>query len=202
MNIEIRKLTPDLAEDYARFFDTTPHWENGTDADKCYCVSWRNDDTYAGSDDHWYPTREERRERAIQFVKDNRLQGYLAYHGERIVGWCNATADCQKGVNYLRLYWPIAEYQADNKIKSIFCFVIAPDMKRKGVATQLLKRVCLDAADEGCGFVEAYPDNEPEMSHRGPLALFIKCGFQKYAERGGRVVVRKPCKIIGGTTQI
>ena len=25
MNIEIRRLTPDLAEDYARFFDVTPH---------------------------------------------------------------------------------------------------------------------------------------------------------------------------------
>ncbi len=24
MELEIRKLTPDLAEDYARFFDTTP----------------------------------------------------------------------------------------------------------------------------------------------------------------------------------
>jgi len=24
MNIEIKKLTPDLAEDYARFFDVTP----------------------------------------------------------------------------------------------------------------------------------------------------------------------------------
>lgn len=25
MNIEIRRLTPGLAEDYARFFDVTPH---------------------------------------------------------------------------------------------------------------------------------------------------------------------------------
>lgn len=37
MNIEIRKLTPDLAEDYIHFFDTTPHDDN-VDAHKCYCV--------------------------------------------------------------------------------------------------------------------------------------------------------------------
>ena len=27
MNIEIRRLTPALAADYARFFDETPHWD-------------------------------------------------------------------------------------------------------------------------------------------------------------------------------
>jgi len=37
MNLEIRRLTPDLAEDYARFFDRTPH-DNHVDEHKCYCV--------------------------------------------------------------------------------------------------------------------------------------------------------------------
>ena len=41
MNIEIRKLTPELAEDYACFFDETPH--NDEYKHKCYCVSWRAD---------------------------------------------------------------------------------------------------------------------------------------------------------------
>ena len=44
MELEIRKLTPDLAQDYARFFDTTPHNDEGKGI-KCYCVTWRNDDT-------------------------------------------------------------------------------------------------------------------------------------------------------------
>ncbi len=39
MNIEIRKLTSDLAEDYVRFFDMTPHSEKANDDEcKCYCV--------------------------------------------------------------------------------------------------------------------------------------------------------------------
>jgi hypothetical protein len=41
MNVEIHKLTPELAEDYARFFDETPH--NDEFKRKCYCVSWRAD---------------------------------------------------------------------------------------------------------------------------------------------------------------
>ncbi len=115
-------MTPDLAEAYVHFFDTTPHNDEG-DGVKCYCVTWRSDDSYVGND-HWYPSREERREHAMQFVRDGSLQGYLAYRGNRIVGWCNATADCQLGVNYLRSYWPIEEYNAYIKVKSIFCFVV------------------------------------------------------------------------------
>ena len=48
MNIEIRKLTPNLVEDYVRFFDTTSHADN-KDEHKCYCVWWCNDD-YEGKD--------------------------------------------------------------------------------------------------------------------------------------------------------
>lgn len=38
MNIEIRRLSPDLAEDYAHFFNVTPY-NVKTDGSKCYCVT-------------------------------------------------------------------------------------------------------------------------------------------------------------------
>ena len=86
MDIEISKLTPDLAEEYAHFFDTTPHDDRIPDH-TCYCVCWC-------SDDHRFwtggPTREERRAMAIDYVGSGKVQGYLAYSGSRIVGWCNA----------------------------------------------------------------------------------------------------------------
>ena len=44
MGIEIRRLTPEMAEDYVRFFDETPHNAN-TGGGKCYCVPWRRDDS-------------------------------------------------------------------------------------------------------------------------------------------------------------
>jgi hypothetical protein len=101
MSIEIRKLTPGLAEEYVRFFDTTP-FDTYKEEDKCYCVTWRHDDTYdmKRENPHWFPTREERRARALEFVRAGKLQGYLAYCDGEIVGWCNATADCQGGVNH------------------------------------------------------------------------------------------------------
>lgn len=194
MEIEVKKLIPELAEDYARFFDVTPH---NFDECKCYCVPWRSDNSYTGNGDHWFPTQEERRERAIQFVKAGSLQGYLAYCGEEIVGWCNANADCQFCLSYLRSYWPIEEYHADIKVKSVFCFVVAPKMQRKGVATKLLERVCQDAATDGFDFVEAYVNKEfTETDHefRGPLTMYEKCGFSKYREREGKVVMRKALK--------
>jgi GNAT superfamily N-acetyltransferase len=195
MNIEIKKLIPDLAEDYVHFFDVTPHDVN-IDENKCYCVTWRSDDSYENGN-YWFPTREERRTRAIQFIRAGSLQGYLAYYGDKIVGWCNANANCQGCVNYLRSYWPIEVYPEGIKVKSIFCFMIAPEMQRKGVATQLVERVCKDAADDGFDYVEAYINKEfIETDHdfRGPSAMYEKCGFDIYAEREGKVVVRKTLK--------
>lgn len=196
MDIKIRRLTPDLAEDYARFFDVTPH-NIHTNGGKCYCVTWRSDDSYVGNGAPWFPSCEERRERAIQFVRDGSLMGYLAYHGDEIVGWCNANGNCQVCINYLRSFWPIEEYHANIKIKSVFCFVIAPEMQRKGIATQLLERVCTDAARDGFDFVEAYVDkilNDTDEDFRGYLAMYEKCGFFKFAEREGKIVVRKALK--------
>jgi len=196
VNIEIRKLTPDLAEDYAHFFDITPHDVN-IDERKCYCVTWRSDDSYVGSGDHWFPTREERRERAIQFVKDGSLQGYLAYHDGEIVGWCNANAECKGCVDYLRKFWPIEEYCESFKVKSIFCFVIAPKMQRKGIATQLVERVCEDAANDGFDYVEGYTATElmgTTHQYVGFLSMYEKCGFHRCAEQEGKIVMRKTLK--------
>jgi len=196
MDIEIRKLTPELAEDYARFFDVTPH-DDHTDKEElpCYCVTWRADDTYAcdgnGNWNHWFKTREERRERAVAFIKSGSLRGYLAYDGDKIVGFMNANADCKGCVDYLRNFWPIEAYRADIKVKSIFCFVVAPEMQRKGIATLLVERLCRDAADEGFDFVEAYANKNIASDARGPLAMYEKCGFVKCAEKDGYTVVRK-----------
>ena len=193
MNIEIRKLTPALAEEYVHFFDVTPHDDHTTkDELPCYCITWRSDASYAGDDRHWFPTREERRMRAVEYVENGSLQGYLAYCDDEIVGWCNANADCQGGVNYLRAFWPIEAYDADIKVKSIFCFMIAPNAQRMGVATKLLEYICEDSANDGFDFVEAYVNKDiVDYDFRGPLALYEKCGFSKTAEKDSRAVMRK-----------
>ena len=103
-------------------------------------------------------------------------------------------ANCHGCIAYLRTVLPIAEYLADTKVMSIFCFVIAPEMQRKGIATQLVERVCADAAGEGCEFVEAYVNKaftETDHEFRGPLTMYKKCGFDLYTETEGKAVMRK-----------
>jgi len=82
------------------------------------------------------------------------------------------------------------------KIKSIFCFTIAPEMKRKGIATKLLERVCQDAANDGFDFVEAYPKKEFEndVDFSGPIEMYKKNGFVVFYETEKNFAVRKQLK--------
>lgn len=194
MNIEIRKLTPNHVEDYVRFFDTTSHADN-KDEHKCYCVWWCNDD-YEGKD--FTSSIEVRRRYAIQYVKGNNIQGYLAYCDNEVVGWCNANtkADCLKCYCWRRFMGSVSteESKPDIKVKSIFCFAIAPEMRRKGIAKLLLERVCQDAAQDGFDFVEAYPKkefiNEAE-DFMGPVQLYMKSGFTVHYKTDRQFVMRK-----------
>lgn len=196
MDIEIRKLMPDLAEDYVRFFDTTAHDDN-VDEHKCYCVCWCNDD-YEGKD---FSTAEKRRKCALQYVKGHNIQGYLAYSGDAVVGWCNANtkSDCLKCASWRRFmdFVPLKESNTEIKVKSIFCYVIAPEMKRKGVATQLLERVCKDAFQDGFDIVEVYPYKESSYQSSdfgGRFEMYKKSGFYVSLETEQGLVMRKQLK--------
>ena len=185
MPITIRKLTPDLAHDYACFFDVTPH-DEGIDAHKCYCVCWCSEDA-EGKD---FSTAEKRRQIAIDYVEHGILQGYLAYKGDAIVGWCNANtkADYLKCVSWRRFmsYVPLDE---GARVKSVFCFVIAPEKQRQGIATRLLERVCDDAARDGFDAVEAYPYKTANFG--GYTVMYQRLGFEVAAETENGLVMRK-----------
>ncbi len=70
-------------------------------------------------------------------------------------------------------------------------------MKRKGIATQLLERVCKDAADDGFDFVEAYPNKKFINVFRdfmGPLEIYKKAGFTIQEGMENTYVMRKYLK--------
>lgn len=194
MNIEIKKLTPNLADDYVRFFDKTPH--NDKWNTKCYCVCWCSNEP-EGID---CSTEEKRRDVAFQFVKGGNLQGYLAYLGDEVIGWCNTNnkAECTTGRFWRRLMPAVpTDDLAHKKVKSVFCFTIAPEMQRKGVATQLLERVCMDAAVEDFDYVEVYPNRvvtAESENHGGYTGMYEKLGFTVYAELESNYVMRKELK--------
>ena len=198
MNIEIRKLEPNLVDDYAHFFDTTPH-NDTNDGTRCYCLSACHDKVYQGGGEYWYDSPEERRVHGLQRVRDGNIQGYLVYCGNEIVGWCNANtkSDCQECMHAMRTYSgvPVDECRIGEKVKFIFCFVIAPKWRKKGIATKLLRHICKDAAADGFDFVEARTNkNFIDDGFRGPLALYEKCGFSRYASNGDNVVLRLSLK--------
>lgn len=201
MNIEIAKLTPELAEDYVHFFDVTPHSEKpDSDECKCYCVWWCNDDQDVNNIDHLL-SKEKRRNYAIQKIKENKIQGYLAYDGGKVVGWCNANTktDCLKCYCWRRFMSavPTEELVSGIRVKSIFCFLVAPEYRRKGITKLLLERVCQDAADDGFDFIEAYPQKEyinEAIDYMGPVGLFNKYGFTIHGETEDKFIMRKPLK--------
>jgi GNAT superfamily N-acetyltransferase len=191
-DITIRKLSPDMAEDYVRFFDETPH-DDGMDESKCYCVCWCAHNS-EGVD---FSSREKRRELAAGYVKSGILQGYLAYRKGRAVGWVNANtkSDCLQCESWRRFMGDIPAEQPGltGKVKSVFCFTIAPDAQRTGVASRLLERVVQDAARDGFDAVEAYPYQSfsPDTCFTGPLEMYRRLGFAEAGSAGRRLIVRK-----------
>jgi GNAT superfamily N-acetyltransferase len=196
MNIEIKKLTPEIALDYLHFFDTTPH-DDFVDENKCYCVCWSSADHRIETD---FSTVDKRRELAYQYVNSGILQGYLAYHGDRVVGWCNANtkSNCQNCISWLRFMQSIDKDESNLKVKSVFCFVIAPEMQRQGIASKLLERVCADAEIDGFDIVESYPKKEfssVATDFMGPAAMYERLGFTVYKEINNEVIMRKSLRI-------
>jgi len=190
MNIEIRRLTPKLLEDYLCFFDITPHSTN-KEEHRCYCVCWCSKNC-KGTD---FSSAEIRREIAKEYVKNGFIQGYLAYVDNKVIGWCNANTkeDCYECVSWQMFMKPVKKEKSDIKVKSVLCFAVSPLMRGKGVATQLLKRVCEDAKADGFDFVEAYPNREfisTEDDFMGTISMFEKAGFVKCYEAGNKEVMQ------------
>lgn len=134
---------------------------------------------------------------AAEYVKTGKIHGYLAYADGKIIGWCNANtkAECLN-CGWLFSMPQVSEVQTDltENVKSIYCFLIAPDMQNKGIAKMLLEYVCRDAAECGFDFVEAYPqkDTSDERTYfMGFADMYAEFGFSVYAETSDKYIMRK-----------
>jgi len=194
MELEIKKLTPDLVEQYLHFFDVTPH-DTNRDEDKCYCAYWSS----ANSSGKDFSNALSRRNIAKQYVQEGHIQGYLAFLNGEIVGWCNTNTkkncvNCE-GWKYLATF---VENEDNNlKGKSIFCFVVKPELRRQKIATKLLMKIIEDAKQEGYDYLEAYPYVETlgfASDFGGYVSMYQQFGFEIYANIDGKVVMRKYLK--------
>ena len=193
MNIEVRKLTPEDAEAYVTFFDTTPHDDHNPE-NTCYCVNFCSADHRTLN----RPDRAERRAMALDYVKNGIIQGYIAVHDEKIIGWCNANtkSDC---LNCAGLVFALPDLQKvtsepEEKVKVIYCFMVAEEYHRQGIARKLLQAVCEDARKDGFDYIEAYPQKDSSVEwvqFMGFDELYRSEGFEHYEELEDKFVVRK-----------
>ena len=197
MHIVIKRLTPELIEDYLHFFDITPHSEKpDSDGCKCYCVWWCGEKQDKEVFDKHLGTREGRREYARNKIIEDKLRGYLAYCDDQVVGWCNANvkSECYECFCWQHFMGEVHKDDAAQKTKSIFCFTISPEFRGKGVASKLLERVCQDAKADGFEYIEAYPNanflNQAE-DYMGPLNMYKKAGFVEEYPTAQKVVMKK-----------
>lgn len=214
MNLIIKRMSPELAEDYFDFFDNRAFSDNSPYY-PCYCNAFQMTEKQirteffeqveknGGGVEGW---RNSIRKSAERMVAENVIQGYLAYDNQIAIGWCNANDK----KNYVR----VGEFNLDDipdetenpvsilkddaqKIKSIVCFEIAPSHRGKGIATALLNRVCSDAAADGYDKVEVYPvirDTYEPLDFTGPIHLYEKAGFVRVAEQGKILIMQKDLK--------
>ena len=196
MNITIKPLTLELAEDYFDFFENRAFTDNSPY--RCYCqmyqmskeqakVAFENADGLDGG--------QIARKAAELQIEAGILHGYLAFDDNVAVGWCNANDRANFPIEPCtdtHFYAP-----AKKREKAVVCFEIAPEYRGKGVATALLQQVITDAKVEGYVAVVSFPvirNERYEWDCTGPVRLYEKAGFVKVEEQDKFVVMRKELK--------
>lgn len=188
MDFLFKRLTPELCEDFIYFFDHSAFSDHEEWAG-CFCL-----ESHITHDED---TRLEgkinaRRLLARELVMSGVMNGYLVYKGSEIVGWCN----CDDKMNYAPICGNGSLMRGDEekgKIKSIYCFDIAPAYRGQGLTHLMLDKVCEDAKIDGYSFVEVYPhaDTKYEYQYHGPIRLYKKHGFEMLCQGDWLCVMRK-----------
>lgn len=176
MSITIKPLEPHMADTFVGFFqrlqfDHSPSWAS------CYCQFYQT----ACSFDSWMArTGDDNRKAAVKAVKAGEMKGFLAFNGDACIGWVNAN----KLSAYPRLIGEIEDIDSEQWGTTI-CYVIDPEFRGQGVATELLKTAMGHFKHLGLRGMLALPvkaDGLPEKHYRGRASTYEKMGFSKVSE--------------------
>lgn len=190
--IVIRPLTSELKDDYLDFFDHRAFTDDNPNG-PCYCTSPNQDEEQIQkmvSEFESNGVKKTLRRYATEMLDRNMIHGYLAYDGDRSIGWCNA-ADMESYVGFVPSF---ARKIACGKTMSIVCFEIAPEYRGMGIASAFIDRICIDARLEGYAAVEGYAmlsEKRNDFDFQGPYGLYKKAGFIEIARENGQTVMRK-----------
>ena len=81
------------------------------------------------------------------------MKGYLVFHEDKCIGWCNAN----EAGHFIRLEEKMKPIIKDQKVGCVICFVVHPQYRKQGVARMLLERAVKDFKLEGFEAVLALP---------------------------------------------
>lgn len=197
MDIQVYKLSRDMADKYISYFDDRA-FSDGNPQKGCYCVwhYWTEKHEYERS---LLPENERpfcKRDYAKELIQNGILNGFVAVHKGEIVGFCNADSK----ERYFRLsrenapssYIGVSD---SDRILSVVCFTVAPDMRRRGIAKALLNRASKYAQDHGYDYIEGYPPLREFTVHDcgGSVSMYKSQGFEIIDIPGG-IVARKRSK--------
>ena len=180
-DVSVRRISPDQHDAVMHYFDMVAYADN-PNWSKCYCAERLVED---------YPSRTKQENRAFrsELILSAKANGLVAYRLGRVVGWCHAAPKTEL-LN--------VEGAKDPQVGAIVCFVVAPDQRRQGVATTLLETALEHLKKRGMTAVEAYPvlgEIDPtrwsQINYMGPLAMFVKAGFEVVEKNDDRAVVRR-----------
>lgn len=197
MDFIIKELAPELTEDFLDFMENRAH--SNIPNFICYCTSFN-------MTQEQYKLEIEEKARALkgvnglislsrkaaeQLINDNILKGYLAYHNNLAIGWCN-TNDKKR---YSQLEFNEVIDDNESKTQAIACVAIAPEYRDKDAHLCLITRVCEDAKARGYEIVEAYPSPIKAPYSSSCMYLFKENATGCYAkpiymyEQAGFIVV-------------
>jgi len=184
-NIEVKILSEELINDYLNYFENKAFYNNNEWGSGCYCIHYHilNDNDININ----------RKNTAIELIKNKTLCGYLAYKNGNVIGWCNAGEKSSfKRLNDRQELLDLNNI--NQKIISIVCYLIFPEMRGKGVPKILLENICLDAKNKGYSYIEVYPSKKGgncfEIYH-GTKKMYEKYGFSVYKELENEFIMRK-----------
>ncbi|WP_409420175.1 GNAT family N-acetyltransferase [Pseudaeromonas sp. ZJS20] len=166
MGIRITPLSVTGVDAWLAFFDTRAFSDNPGWAG-CYCTYF-----FRPRPKEAVGAGRRRRDYARWLMDSGRLQGYLAWHEDQVVGWCNA--------NRKSAFTALAAGSSADPVLAITCFMVDPAWRGQGIADGLLTQVLEDARGQDWWWAEAYPNPRARSAagkFHGSVALFARHGF-------------------------
>ncbi len=183
--IEIRPLSPDLADEYLAFFDNDAFSDNPAWA-SCYCLGYEMNLRPREWEDRTAAENRAEKERRIKAAEST---GVLAFDGARVVGWCHAAPRAS-----LPLLDRTPGFESDDRTGAIVCFVVPPQYRGQGLSRRLLDGACDLLRAKGFVWLDVYPPQQASTaagSYHGSRKMYEAAGFEHVRDAGRYAVMRK-----------